>query len=250
MSQLQVVINADILTEPVIDLWNTLLDLSERVPPAWTLIGGQMVLLHGMEHDRVPPTVSQDLDVLADLVSEPRSLHRLVAALGDLGFRVDGMSAEGKAHRYKRASKANHLTVDLLAPDHMGKHADLTTTPPGTTLEVPGGRRALERTADVSVQLGHRTGTIRRPDLLGAIVGKSAALGIAATSREKHYRDLAFLLSLPTAPLTLRAELTRSDRKKLALARELADMDHAAWRALDDDEAAEDGYALLLLLTS
>jgi hypothetical protein len=33
--------------------------------------------------------------------------------------------------------------VDLLAPDHLGAHADLTTIPPATTTEIPGGSRAL-----------------------------------------------------------------------------------------------------------
>ncbi|MDX3852139.1 hypothetical protein [Streptomyces sp. AK02-01A] len=45
------------------------MDLSEKVPRAWTLIGGQMVLLHGLEHGRTPPAASLDLDVLADVVS-------------------------------------------------------------------------------------------------------------------------------------------------------------------------------------
>ncbi len=76
-----VVIESDLMTKPLVDLWNVLLDLSERVPQAWSLIGGQMVLLHGLEHGRTPPAASADLDVLADVLSDQRSLSRLVTAL-------------------------------------------------------------------------------------------------------------------------------------------------------------------------
>jgi hypothetical protein len=40
-------------------------------PINWTLIGGQMVLLRAVEHGRVPPRVTRDLDVLADLRACP-----------------------------------------------------------------------------------------------------------------------------------------------------------------------------------
>jgi hypothetical protein len=90
-----VVIESDLMTEPLVDLWNVLLDLSEKVQDAWSLIGGQMVLLHGLENSRTPPAASADLDVLADVLSDQRSLSRLVTALGSLGFTPAGMSPQG-----------------------------------------------------------------------------------------------------------------------------------------------------------
>ncbi len=48
------------------DLWLTLIELSELRPGEWTLVGGQMVLLHAMEHGAPPPRVSTDLDVLVN----------------------------------------------------------------------------------------------------------------------------------------------------------------------------------------
>ncbi|MFB6887943.1 hypothetical protein ACFCX4_01335 [Kitasatospora sp. NPDC056327] len=243
-------IESEFMTKPLVDLWNVLLDLSERVPHAWSLIGGQMVLMHGLEHGRTPPAASADLDVLADVLSDPRSLSRLVTALGSLGFSPAGMSPQGNLlHRYQRGTEEGHLVVDLLAPDNLGPRADLTTTPPGRTLEVPGGRQAAQRTESVQVRLGERTGTIRRPSLLGSIVAKSAALSIKTAAPDRHYRDLAFLLSLPMNPIELRDRLERSDRKKLALAAALHNPQHPGWRELQDDAARADGQSAYAFLS-
>lgn len=48
------------------DLWSALIELSELCPGEWTLIGGQMVFLHAMEHGADPPRVSTDLDVFVN----------------------------------------------------------------------------------------------------------------------------------------------------------------------------------------
>lgn len=36
------------------------------------------------------------------------------------------------------------VSIDVLAPEGLGSRTDLTTTPPGRTLQVPGGTQALE----------------------------------------------------------------------------------------------------------
>lgn len=250
MTASTIVVGSDLMTRPLVDLWHVLFDLSEKVPQAWSLIGGQMVLLHGLEHGRTPPAASADLDVLADVLSDQQSLSRLVAALGGLGFAPAGISPQGNLlHRYQRSTGQGLLNVDVLAPDNLGPRANLTTTPPGRTLEVPGGRQAAQRTESVEVRLGARTGTIRRPSLLGSIVAKSAALSIKTAPPDRHYRDLAFLLSLPMNPMELRDQLERADRKKLALATALHDPQHHAWRELHDDDARADGRAAYAFLS-
>jgi hypothetical protein len=60
------------------ELWDALLDLAERQPDGWTLVGGQMVLLRALEQGRVPPRVTRDLDVLADLRARPAALPRIL----------------------------------------------------------------------------------------------------------------------------------------------------------------------------
>lgn len=107
------------------ELWDALLDIVDRVPEGWTLIGGQMVLLHGLQRDRVPPRVSEDLDLVVDVRARPSALATLVAALIDLRFADSGVSADGVAHRFVRGG----VGVDVLAPDGVGERVDLRTIP-------------------------------------------------------------------------------------------------------------------------
>lgn len=62
------------------ELWRVLLDLGS-MPIKWTLIGGQMVLLHALEHGQVPLQISEDGDVVADIRADPSSLRTVVRAL-------------------------------------------------------------------------------------------------------------------------------------------------------------------------
>lgn len=100
-----VVIELPTLPAPVDELWHTLLDLGESLDVPWALIGGQMVLLHALEHGQVPPQVSQDGDVIADVRAVPGALTRVVASIENLGFSLQSISADGLAHRYIRAAK-------------------------------------------------------------------------------------------------------------------------------------------------
>ena len=38
------------LGDHTVELWLALLDIAEAVPVDWVLVGGQMVLLHALEH--------------------------------------------------------------------------------------------------------------------------------------------------------------------------------------------------------
>ena len=117
------------------ELWAALIELSELRPGEWTLVGGQMVFLHAMEHDVEPPRVSTDLDLLVNARVVTGGVREFVAAIEAVGFDLVGTSPEGIAHRYGR----DGVSVDVLAPEGLGPRTDLTTTPPGRTLQVPGG---------------------------------------------------------------------------------------------------------------
>ncbi len=166
------------LAAPVDQLWHVLLDLSEQLTVPWTLVGGQMVLLHALEHGRVPPQVSQDGDVIADVRSEQGAIAAVVAGLTVAGFELDEFSPDGLAHRYVRPSEPVPVKVDVLAPEGLGVNTDLTTTKPGRTLEVPGGTQALERTERVEVVHEGRRALVPRPSLLAAMVAKGAACAL------------------------------------------------------------------------
>lgn len=215
------------MASPVDQLWHVLLDLSESLTVPWTIVGGQMVLLHALEHGQVPPEPSQDGDVVADLRADHRALAQIVHQLETLGFTLESISTDGLAHRYSRAAQPRPVLLDVLAPDGLGTRADLTTSPPGRTIEVPGGTQALSRTERVTIRHEGRKGNIPRPTLLAAIVIKAAATGLPRPAR--HYRDLALLCSLVADPFTLAEQLTAKDRQRLRQASAIADDTHVSW---------------------
>jgi hypothetical protein len=57
-------------------LWLALIDIAERRPSGWTLVGGQMVLLHAFEHGVWPPRISRDLDLAVDARCDRRRFRR------------------------------------------------------------------------------------------------------------------------------------------------------------------------------
>jgi hypothetical protein len=101
------------------ELWEVLLDLTDQLEVPWTLIGGQMVLLHALEHGAVPPQVSRDGDVVADIRAAPGALKEVVAVLDRLGFKLEGISTGGVAHRYSRPGRdpGRPVVIDVLAPE-------------------------------------------------------------------------------------------------------------------------------------
>lgn len=223
-------IELPVLPAPIDQLWHTLLDLGEQLDVPWALIGGQMVLLHAIEHGQVPPQVSQDGDVIADIRAVPGALTHVVAVLERMGFELQSISTDGLAHRYTRDAEPRPVVIDVLAPEGLGERADLTTTPPGRTIEVPGGTQALSRTESITVVHEGRSGTIPRPTLLAAIVGKAAATALPGPDR--HYRDLALLCAVVGDPFELAEQMTRKDRQRLRLASRLLDDAHPAWLLL------------------
>jgi len=236
------------LVAPVNELWHLLLDMTEAVGVPWTLIGGQMVLLHALEHGVLPPQISQDGDVIADIRTDPTAIHAVVRWLDRAQFALDGMSPQLVAHRYVRTTPAGGrpIVVDVLAPDGVGERADLTTSPPGRTVQVPGGSQALRRTELITVVHEARTGRVPRPSILAAIVSKAAALELPGTPAG-HHPDLALLLCLLPDPFETRELLDKKDRRRLRNTTALLDDDHLAW-ILAPLERREAGQAALRIL--
>lgn len=245
---MSVVIELPPLAAPVDQLWHLLLDLAEQLTVPWTLIGGQMVLLHAIEHGQVPPQISQDGDVLADIRADSRALTQVVAQLEASAFDLAGISADGLAHRYTRPAEPRDVVVDVLAPDGLGERTDLTTSPPGRTLEVPGGTQALSRTELVTVVHEGRRGEVPRPSLVAAIVAKAAAVELADPVR--HYRDLALLCALVVDPFDMQEQLIRKGRQRLRKAKRLSDDAHPAWALVPAQIRAQGQIAFGVLLGS
>ncbi len=215
-------------------LWPGLIELAENLRQPYVLIGGLMVHLHGVVAGRQSPRVTADIDLLLDVRARVTALKAAVRTVEGLGYRVDGMSPDLLAHRYVRGD----MLVDLLAPDNLGTRADLTTTPPGRTVEVPGGTTALRSRVRIDVRYGDRVAPVFVPDLTRAVIIKCRAFlrehsRPDARTRSRHLEDIAFLVSLIADPDEV------SLRPPAALAM-LDDPAHSAWRGLG--AFAEDGY--------
>jgi len=76
------------------------MDLAERKPEGWTLIGAQMVALHGMENGKLPPGSSEDLDSLVNIRLITRGTEEFSRLLLEIGMDLDGSSPTGLAHRF------------------------------------------------------------------------------------------------------------------------------------------------------
>ena len=176
-------------------MWELLFRMQSEVHVKWTLIGAQMVQLHGFRLHRTPTRPSRDADVLVDC--------RLVAGtevvsgwLTKRGFRLDGISPDGIGHRFV----SDNVSIDVLAPDHLGERVSVGTIPPARTVRVPGGRRALNASSEFAVRSRGRNGRVPMPNLSGALVAKARAVAVDDLP-EAQRRDVAFLLSLASLEL-------------------------------------------------
>ena len=136
----------------------------------------------------------------------------------------------------------------MLAPEGLGQRADLTTTRPGRTIEVPGGTQALHRSEFIDLEHEGRRGTVPRPSLLGAIVGKGAACGLPGDT-SRHHRDLALLCALVPDPFEMREQMENKDIKRVRTGGRLHEDLHPAWALLSDDLRAQ-GRAAYKILTA
>lgn len=193
--------------------WLALLDLFGHLPDGWTLVGGQLVHLHCAERGRFPIRATNDADTIVDVRADPTILHTFTTALVDLGFRSAGISAEGLQHRWVREK----ATIDVLLPEGIGERAGARVGVTGSpTLSTKGGTQALQRSEVVEVNVDGREGSVRRPSLVGALVGKAAAQGnVGDHDPRRHRRDLVVLAGLVTARDFADAKLSKKDRQRL-----------------------------------
>ena len=193
--------------------WLALLDLYARLDHGWTLIGGQLVHLHCAERGRYPDRATNDADTVIDVRADPTMLHTFTRALTDLGFRSAGVSADGLQHRWLRDA----ASLDVLLPEGIGERARARPGVTGSpTLPTQGGTQALARTEVVAVTVDGRQGHVLRPNLVGALVGKAAALGNTGDrDPRRHRRDFVILAGLVTAADFRNETLTAKDRLRL-----------------------------------
>lgn len=214
----------------------------------WSLIGGLMVQLHGLQHDDDPrPTV--DIDVLGNSRRRPVVTERLAQILIDRGGEVAMPPRSDKKLGYR--FEVDGEVVEILAPD--GLSADPETINGLTTFQVPGGTQALGRTETVFVSLdGAPARELRRPGLLGAILIKAR---VVATERPEQFdsdrQDLIRLLSYVEDPRDLAAQegLKDSEKKWLRKIEKHLDAKDPTVAELASPDVVERAHQALALLT-
>lgn len=193
--------------------WHALMDLHDAIPTDWALVGGQMVHLHCAERGASPLRPTDDADTVVDVRTRPDILHTFTATLTDLGFAPE-TSGNGVQHRWKR----DRAQIDVLIPEGMGHRAEARGGVQGApSVAAPGTTQALARASDIEVEVAGRRGTVRRPNLVGALVGKAAArvdLGGGGTSG-RHCVDFVVLASLVAVRDFRDDTLTKKDRQRL-----------------------------------
>jgi hypothetical protein len=239
---------ANLEAQPNLDEAIELLDVLDReVPQPWTLVGGLMTQVHCAEMLVPPPRVTEDVDIAVSVFTHRNSLRSVTECLRKLEFEdKTPMAPKPKDQLSYRWVNAG-VKIDVLVPEKVN---DQTYAPRGVTqlnaVEMPGLQQAIMRTERVQIRGAGRRGSLRRPDLLGAIVVKSAAAVNDNRDRDRHRTDLvslAWAASLHPGLSTFAQQVSAKDKRRIS--RALTGIRQPMWSAADDPEAAHD--ALLLL---
>ena len=166
--------------------WDALMAVAADLGEGWTLIGGQMVLLHQAE--RRPAGAdpasgaglrwSYDLDVVVNLRTSRTRMSHIDSVLGDHGLTEQILPV---GHRYVDAAGT---VFDVLAPDHLGRH--LPRLDRGNTLQAAGGTQALKRSELVEVEYNQQ----RAPIDGGHTLVGAAKAGIALRARQRRRQQV------------------------------------------------------------
>lgn len=250
-------IRLDRLTPAAEEGWWILFELADVDIESWTLIGGQMMHVLAAEHE-VSETVrpTDDVDIVMDVRVKPGGTEWLAKWLQARHFVLEGVNTNGVGHRFVRdaAGGPGRTIVDVLAPEGLGERTNTYTVRPARTVQAPGTSQAFRRSEVVQVTVsgttgrGERSGVVRRPDLLGALIAKASATAIPIRdNRERDWQDAALLLATIPDPISTAEACDGKDRQRLRRLTPLESRDHPGWANLDD-EALRRGSATLAFL--
>ncbi|HEV2858240.1 MAG TPA: hypothetical protein VGW80_07550 [Solirubrobacterales bacterium] len=227
------VVHIDPVSSEAERLWTLALKLAQALGPEreWSLIGGLMVQLHGLEHgDELRPTV--DIDLLGAARKPPAMTEEMASLIAEMGGKVATPPRSKPDVGYK--FELDGETVEILGPD--GLKSDPKTLGKLTTFQASGGTQALQRTEVVLVSLRYSPPiAVRRPSLLGAILIKAR---VVAKQRKEKFdsdrQDLIRLLSYVEDPRALARDedLKATERKWLRKVEGLLNFEDAALAAL------------------
>lgn len=214
--------------------WNTVAEVARHFPPdEWLLTGGLMVQTHAMIHG-LPSRATDDADFLLDILTYDRIANQMQNFLGTLGFELEEGTMTGYASRFTTETDCK---VDLMITDYVyGKRKRENATLLGRPLcGMPGGGQAIRRRQRILLDYDDEELCITIPDLLGAVMLKSAAWAVDKTARRnRHLSDAALLLSMIEDPIEQVKRLhSRNDRRRILLLGEHLGEDSDFWDRLD-----------------
>ncbi len=226
--------------------WDTVMEIANIIPrDEWLLVGGLMTQAHAMLSGHTS-RATKDIDVLIDVLASSSNVSKILSTLENIGFEAKEPGLRGSPfHRMTR----NETIVDILIADHLPKsRAKSVRVNRWPMMEVPGGAQAVNRKMDITLTYGDLSRMIQIPNLLGALILKSAAYCSDNRDRQRHLDDVALLASLIENHKECLSDLHGSDRKRLrAVAEALSDSELSSWKALDQD-ARRKGMMTLAIL--
>lgn len=232
-----------VMDEPQETAWHALMDFDRDLDEPWVLVGGQMTMIHCLEHGVDGYRATDDGDIVLGVWTRRDALSTAARLLLDRGFAVVDTS-DGFGYRYARGT----TVMDLLLPEGLERQRNQPKAPGGRPgLPVEGGNQALIRAERLPVRLADRTGHVLRPSLLGALVSKSAALVADSRDPERHRDDIALLgqVAYQSGMRELRDQATPNDRRRLRKALATMPDSHPSWRRIQNPVEVRDGLTRL-----
>lgn len=229
--------------------WSTVFAVAQHfTSDEWLLTGGLMIQAHAMLHG-LPVRPTTDADFLLNILTDDRIATQMESYLATMGYRLQKDALTKYATRFENPA---HDKVDILVTDYLyGKKKREGATLSGMRLcGMPGGGQAIKRSMRLQLRYDQQSASIAIPDLLGALMLKSAAWEVDKTARrDRHLIDAALLLSLIDSPDEEAKRLHSSnDRKRILRLHELLAADSDYWSSLDQTHR-QDGIDTLDTLT-
>lgn len=228
----------DIGDDDLLPPWSTVFDVIEATDTDdWVLVGGLMVQLHARRTGIPPPRATKDVDLVVDVVANNSGVTSIASALTKIGFEpVVPVSRKEPIYRFQREREQ----VDMMVADHLPSQLKprFMMRP---VFAVTAGEQSLRRRDRFVVKSATRTVTLGAPDVLGALIGKSAASIVDSRDPGRHLDDAAVLLaSIESVGELDLSRLSANDRKRLTtIAAILGSAAHPAWLNLNEPQRAK-----------
>ncbi len=176
---------------------------------------------------------TRDIDMVLHIETGAITFPDARDALRGLGYEIQlPFGKRSPVHRFTRGGDVVDVMVaDHLAPDYVPEVA-------GRKLfQVPAGTSALRKTLNCTIERPAESGlTFSIPDVLGALVLKSAAYQEDSRDRDRHLDDAALLACTVEDPSREAVRLKGRDRGRIQLlARELEGASHRSWQLVPED---------------